>query len=140
RIYPEFYPSRPISVLIMNGTGDPLVPYNGGSVGNKLTGSRGNCTSTDSTLKRYITVDKTSATPVIENLPDNDKSDKCTAIKYTYSGGRGGTKVCLVKVINGGHALPGGSQYLPKMIIGRACQDFEGNEMIWEFFKSCMNR
>jgi polyhydroxybutyrate depolymerase len=140
RIYSEFYPPRPVSILIMNGTEDPLVPYRGGPVGNRFTGSRGDCTSTDSTLQRYINVDKTSATPVVENLPDRDKYDRCTVVKYMYSGGKNGTRVCLVKVVNGGHALPGGSQYLPKIIIGRACQDFEGNEMIWEFFKNCPRR
>jgi polyhydroxybutyrate depolymerase len=45
-----------------------------------------------------------------------------------------------VKIVHGGHALPGGSQYLPRFIIGKACQDFEGNKMIWEFFKESKSR
>ena len=137
RIFPDFYPANPVSVLLMNGTNDPLVPYNGGTVGNKMTGDRGQCTATDSTIKRYIAVNGTKETPVIEKLPDNNKRDECTAMKYTYPGGRNDTRVCLVKVENGGHTLPGGSPYLPRMIVGRVCNDFKGNEMIWEFFKSC---
>ncbi|MEI9958020.1 MAG: alpha/beta hydrolase-fold protein [Ferruginibacter sp.] len=28
KIFAEFYPAKPISILLMNGTADPLVPYN----------------------------------------------------------------------------------------------------------------
>lgn len=137
RIYPGFYPKNPVSVLIMNGTADPLVPYNGGAVGNSRMGDRGRCTSTDSTLQRYISITKVNPTAVVEAIPDRNKRDGCIATSYTYTGGRNDTRVCLVKIKYGGHTLPGGSPYLPKMIIGRVCNDFEGNEMIWEFFKSC---
>jgi polyhydroxybutyrate depolymerase len=137
KIYPFFYPAQPINVMIMNGTGDPLVPYNGGAVGNSRMGDRGRCTATDSTLQRYMSINKTSPTPLIEEIPDRNKRDGCIATSYTYTGGRNDTRVCLVKIKNGGHTLPGGSPYLPKAIIGRVCNDFEGNEMIWEFFKSC---
>src|SRR5437868_10761991 len=40
KIFAEFTPAMPISVMLINGTRDPLVPYNGGSVGNRLIGSR----------------------------------------------------------------------------------------------------
>lgn len=137
KIYPVFYPSRPVSVLIMNGTADPLVPYNGGAVGNSRMGDRGRCTSTDSTVQRYISINKTSQTPLIEEIPDRNKRDGCIATRQTYTGGKNNTKVCLVKVKNGGHTLPGRPLYQLKIIIGKVCNDFEGNEMIWEFFKSC---
>lgn len=140
RIYRDFYPSRPVSVLLINGTKDPLVPYAGGNVGNRMTGGRGKCTSTDSTVQRYILINSTNKIPVTEEIPDKNKRDGCTAIKYTYEGGRQNTTVCLVKVADGGHTLPGGSPYLPKLIIGKVCNDFNGNEMIWNFFKSCKPR
>jgi polyhydroxybutyrate depolymerase len=137
KIFPFFYPAQPVNVIIMNGTNDPLVPYDGGAVGNRRMGDRGRCTSTDSTLQRYISVNKTGMTPVVENIPDRNKQDGCTAVKYTYSGGKNNTRVCLVKVKNGGHTLPGRPLYQLKVIIGTVCNDFEGNEMIWEFFKNC---
>ncbi|MGC4100177.1 CE1 family esterase [Ferruginibacter sp.] len=140
RILSEFYPAQPVSVLLINGTGDPLVPYNGGSVGNKLIGKRGNCTSTDTTIQRYIQVNHTGASAAITELPDNEKRDQCTATQYLYSGGSNHTRVCLIKISNGGHTLPGGSQYLPRLIIGKVCNDFKGNEMIWKFFSECPNK
>ena len=140
RIYDNFYPANPVSVLMINGTKDPLVPYEGGLVGNKMSGGRGRCTSTDSTIQRYISIDSIKKEALMEELPDKNRLDGCTAVKYTYSGGKNNTTVCLIKVINGGHTLPGGSPYLPKIIIGKVCNDFNGNEMIWEFFKNCEPR
>jgi polyhydroxybutyrate depolymerase len=140
RIFNEFNPSRPVSIMIMNGTEDPLVPYNGGSVGNKLTGSRGNCTSTDKTVERYVAINNTNTTPVKEAIPDNNKRDDCIATKYSYNSRNNNSTVILVKITGGGHTLPGGIQYLPKFIVGKVCKDFEGNEMIWEFFKGCIRK
>jgi polyhydroxybutyrate depolymerase len=137
KIYDQFYPASPVSILLINGTGDPLVPYDGGEVGSRFTGSRGRAASTDKTIERYLTVDGTNPEARIENIPDKDPRDGCTAIKYTYTGGKNNSEVVLVKIINGGHTLPGGSQYLPKFIIGKVCNDFKANEMIWEFFKQC---
>ena len=140
KIFDAFYPAQPVSVLIMNGTADPLVPYQGGRVGNGFTGGRGNCTSTDSTLQRYIAVDHTSLTPVITNFADIDTKDQCTATQYLYNGGAANSRVCLVKITNGGHTLPGAGQYLPKFIVGRVCNDFKGTEIVWGFFKGCTSR
>jgi len=138
KIFAGFYPANPISILLINGTADPLVPYNGGPVGNRLIGSRGNCTATDSTLQRYLNIDHIITKPVITSLADADKNDQCTATQYLYSGGSNNTTVCLIKIINGGHTLPGGGQYLPKFMVGRVCNDFKGNEIIWNFFKGCL--
>jgi polyhydroxybutyrate depolymerase len=140
KLYDQFFPSQPVSLLLINGTGDPLVPYNGGTVGNRLIGHRGECVSTDKTIDRFISIDKTSATSIEKDIPDNNKWDGCTAIQYTYSNGKDNSKVILIKIINGGHTLPGGAQYLPKMIVGRVCRDFNAAEKIWEFFKSCPDR
>lgn len=140
RIYNDFYPDNPVSVLLINGTKDPLVPYEGGLVGNKMSGGRGRCTSTDTTIQRYIAIDSVNRDALIEELPDKNRMDGCTAVKYIYSGGKNNTTVCLIKIINGGHTLPGGYPYLPKIIIGKVCNDFNGNEMIWDFFKKCKRR
>lgn len=138
KVFPAYYPANPVSLLLINGTADPLVPYNGGSVGSRFTGSRGDCVSTDSTIQRFIQVNKTTTQPVVTELPDKDKRDNCKAIQYLYSNGIAQSRVCLVKIVGGGHTLPGSGQYLPKFLIGKLCNDFEGNEMIWQFFKTAI--
>jgi polyhydroxybutyrate depolymerase len=135
KIYDNFNPVYPVSILFINGTEDPLVPYNGGDVGTKLLGSRGRCMSTDTSVKKYIQVTGSKTTPIIENIPDKNTRDKCTAVKYTYTGGRNNTTVCLIKITGGGHTAPGCGQYLPKFVVGKVCNDFNSNEMIWNFFK-----
>lgn len=75
---------------------------------------------------------------LIENLPDNDPEDGCTAQRITYSSQ--GMAVQLIKINKGGHTWPGGRQYLPKMIVGRVCRDFKAEEVIWDFFKNQVPR
>jgi polyhydroxybutyrate depolymerase len=140
KIYKQFYPSFPVSILLINGTKDPLVPYFGGEVGNSLAGSRGRCMSTDSTIKRYLKINRISSKATIKEFADVYKEDGCKAVRYAYTSADNTSQVILVKVIQGGHTLPGGSQYLPKFVIGRVCRDFMGNEIIWEFFRQCKPR
>ncbi len=52
-----------------------------------------------------------------------------------WTGGRGGSAVALYRVIGGGHAIPGGTQYRPEKIIGKANRDIDGLTTIWEFFE-----
>ncbi len=138
KIFDDYSFTKPVSVLLINGTKDPLVPFEGGAVGNKLIGSRGNCTSTNKTIEKFIAQDKITGTATETLLPDTDPKDGCTAKQYEYSSGK--STVTLIKIENGGHTLPGGSQYLPKFIIGKVCNDFKANETIWNFFKACSNR
>ena len=125
---------KPVSLLLINGTGDPLVKYDGGAIVSERA-KRGRSTSTDFTISKWLQADKISAPPVKEIMPDNDINDGCTATKYTYAGGIDSTSVVLIKIENGGHTWPGGRQYLPKFIIGKVCRDFDASEVIWNFFE-----
>ncbi|MEO8514273.1 MAG: PHB depolymerase family esterase, partial [Ignavibacteria bacterium] len=130
----------PISLMLINGTKDPLVRYDGGPVGYKdEEGGRGSSISTDWTIK--IWVDNNSCMPgtKTEEIEDTE-DDGCKADMETYYKCGSGTKVVLVKVTGGGHTWPGASQYLPKMLVGTVCKDFNATEMIWSFFKSIPER
>jgi len=127
---------KPISVLLINGTKDPLVKFDGGPVGFKddETG-RGVSLSTSWTIK--ILTENNSCMPGVKVEEIDDKEDDdCKAEKETYYKCADGTKVILVTIKGGGHTWPGASQYLPKIIVGTVCKDFSATEMIWEFFKS----
>ncbi len=126
--------SHPTPVLLINGTDDPLIKYDGG-VG-KYTGtdesSEGfDMASTDELINKMISLDSCNTNAQVTNMPDNAPYDGCTAIKYKYSGK--GADVTLIKVINGGHTWPGGKQYLPKFLIGKVCRDFNAEEEIFDF-------
>ena len=131
---------KPISVLLINGTKDPLVKFDGGPVGFKddETG-RGVSLSTSWTVK-ILTENNTCQTSTKTEEIDDKEDDDCKAEKETYYKCADGTKVILVTIKGGGHTWPGASQYLPKIIVGNVCKDFKATEMIWEFFKSLPER
>ncbi|HOJ30856.1 MAG TPA: PHB depolymerase family esterase [bacterium] len=129
----EKKPEHPVSVLIMNGTSDPLVPYEGGQV--KVFGkNRGSVISTERTVEFWIKANK-----CFEKLPDKvidvDKNDGSFISVYSYVNNR--TQVVLYKIIGGGHTWPGGVQHLPEKIIGKTNRDIKAEHVIWDFFSRC---
>jgi polyhydroxybutyrate depolymerase len=127
-------PSFPISVLIINGTDDPLAPYRGGEIhfGRKKLGR---VISTQETVEYFVRHNCCNAVPVSRALPDRDPSDGVTVQTDTYGNGREESEVILYTLAGGGHTWPGGTQYLPERIVGKVCRDFDGCTVIGEFFK-----
>jgi polyhydroxybutyrate depolymerase len=135
KLYNIYKLEKPVSLMLINGTKDPLVPYDGGKIGFKNGKSRGNAVSTDKTISKFVSLNNCNTVPKEEQFKDTDPDDDCTAVKYTYTGGLNNSEVVLIKVINGGHTWPGGSQYLPIFVVGNLCKDFSASEEIWNFFK-----
>lgn len=126
----RFSPSEPVSVFILQGTADPLVPYDGGAVAR----NRGRTIATDEALRLWRTVDDTGPVPETGVLEDLDKGDGCRVEWSRWTEGRHGTEVQLYKLIGGGHTWPGGPQYLPKFVVGPVCRDLDATRVIWDFF------
>jgi polyhydroxybutyrate depolymerase len=130
---PWFRPERPVSVLILQGTADPLVPYHGGPI----AFGRGRIIDTEDAARRWAGANGASTEPVRAPLPAAGPApDRCGGTRAVYAGGRDGTEVVLVRLEGGGHTWPGGGQYLPQALIGRVCHDFDATALIWEFFKA----
>jgi polyhydroxybutyrate depolymerase len=123
-------PEQPVSVLMLQGTRDPLVPYHGGAV----AFGRGKIIDTEEAARRWAALNG-GREPVREPLPA-DGQDRCGGLRTIYPGGRDGSEVTLVRLDGGGHTWPGGAQYLPQLLIGRVCRDFDATELIWAFFKA----
>jgi len=124
----------PMSALYMNGTKDPLLPYDGGHI----LGERGEVKSTDQCIEYWVKRNNTSTTAIETAIDDFDETDNSNAIKYLYENGDNNTQVVLYKIINGGHTEPSlAEQYgkLWKKIVGNQNKDFEMAEEIWAFFK-----
>ncbi|MGD0565955.1 MAG: PHB depolymerase family esterase [Candidatus Goldiibacteriota bacterium] len=116
-----------IPVMLIHGTGDPLVPYSGGAV--KIgRQERGFVLSAPDTAKLWAKMDGCIRT----------KSETITGDMNTvcdYYEGRDGMEVVFCTVMGGGHSWPGGPQYLPDWIVGKSCRDFKATQFIWDFFK-----
>lgn len=134
-LFNNYSPKKAVSLLLINGTKDPLVPYNGGEVGGKWFKNRGQCTSTDETISKFLTLNHCQANPTTYALPDRDTHDECTATRFVYSCANS-NKVQLIKVEGGGHTWPGGKQYLGKRLVGRVCRDFSASAEVWNFFRT----
>jgi polyhydroxybutyrate depolymerase len=126
-------PKRPIPVLFVNGTDDPLVPYAGGAV--KVLGrERGEILSTDDAVAWWVRHNRCRSAPVSRALPDLAPDDGTRVTVTTWGGGDQGAEVVLYRIDGGGHTWPGGRPYLGERMVGRVCRDFEGVEAIFDFF------
>ena len=129
---PKFKPASPVSVFIIHGTKDPMVPHPGGDVD---YGGYGRIIPTDETMRLWTTFCGCAKTPTTGELPDTDPDDKCRVKWSRWSKGQKETEVLLYAVEGGGHTWPGGPQFMPVSIIGHVCRDFDATEAIWDFFK-----
>jgi polyhydroxybutyrate depolymerase len=127
-------PARPVPVLVINGTDDPLVPYQGGLV-RAFGRNRGVIWSTARTVGFWANVNGCSGVARTVALPDRDPSDGTITIRHDYQSCPR-TPVTLLEVKGGGHTWPGASQYLPIALIGQVSRDFDASEVILSFFKS----
>lgn len=109
---------RPVPVMIINGTEDPLNLYNGGMM---VTGNvtLGQVRSTDRTFRYWANLAGYTGEPVKETLPDPDTTDQGMIERYTYKK-KGKPEVVLLKVIGGKHEHP---------------KEIDAYEEAWEFFK-----
>jgi polyhydroxybutyrate depolymerase len=132
----RFAPAAPVSVLILQGTADPLVPYAGGEIRPPWSDSRGSVLPTEETVRRWAEVNGCGLLPVEMHLPDRDPADGCRATRLTYDGCRAGTSVVLYRLEGGGHTWPNAEQRLPSRVVGRLCRDIDASEVIWDFFRT----
>lgn len=130
-------PNRPISVMMVNGTKDPVVPFNGGDIRLfRLGRSRGTILSTASSVELFRRYDGCEKTPERRMLQDTAPEDGASVEIEKYTGGKNGSEVVLVKIIGGGHTWPGGAQYLNARIVGKVCRDIDASEVILDIFLS----
>ena len=112
---------KPIAVMIINGTKDPVNPYNGGEV-NVEGVVLGKVRSTEQTLKYWAAVNGYKGKPADAMMPDKNPTNKISIEKYSYTD-KVRPDVVLYKVTNGLHELPVG---------------MDAFLVSWEFFRQQM--
>lgn len=136
-IIPDCNPANPVAVLIINGTEDELVPYDGEFVETKFIfrRKRGEKLTVDSTANFWVGRMNCASSPATKSW-DDDPDDGTSVELKTWTGCDANSEVQLYKVIGGGHTWPQGWPYLGEGLIGKTSQEFNANFVIWEFFKS----
>ena len=137
KLFPEWSPALPVSLLAINNINDPLVPYEGGDIYGHFHRVRlGRVLSVEESISYWVKRNGCSPIPALSEEPDTSPSDGTRVLRKHFADGASGTEVILYSIYGGGHTWPGGFQYLPVWLIGKTCRDFEACDVIWSFFKS----
>lgn len=126
-----------VPVLIINGTTDPVNPYNGGLVSILGNDSRGTVLSTDETITYWTNLDSCQLTKNSEILDNKIKEDNSIVEKTNWQCD-GITKAIVYKMVGAGHTIPHPQNKMPK-ILGVTNQDINAAAEIWSFFKLQFN-
>jgi polyhydroxybutyrate depolymerase len=125
---------KPVSMLLMNGTADPMNPWNGGDVVlYGVYGNRGRVLSTEASIDYFRKLDGLEGPPAKTQLPDIDRDDGSTVERESWTAS-GRPNVTLVKVRGGGHSVPHPAMYNFRLL-GNSNRDFHAANEIWEFFQ-----
>jgi polyhydroxybutyrate depolymerase len=128
---------RPVSVLLIEGTADPLMPYGGGQV-TFFGHARGSVLGVEATLAVWRRAAGLPDLPVTESLPHLGGAEDPTRVTRSTWGGTGGLQVRLLRVEGGGHAEPTLSRpygLLYRAVTGPQNGDLESAEEAWAFFR-----
>ena len=115
---------KPVPVIIIMGTEDPIVPYEG---------REGSFMSAEATAAFWVEINGINAAPEVVYL-DQTKDDPTRIKRTSWTDGIDGTAVVLYTVEGGGHTWPRGHQYYPVEFIGLTSQQMDGSAAIWKDF------
>lgn len=120
---------KPMPVLIMNGTADPVSPYEGGTNGRGT--ANGRTLSTDETVQYFAQINGLDDAPERMTL-EHKGADKTSVERVAWSA-PGKPSVVLYTIRGGGHNVPQPYYRFPR-IVGPQTEDIDAPAAIWEFF------
>ena len=115
---------KPIPVMIVNGTADPINPFRGGMV-NLGSAKLGNVLSSEDTAKYWAKLLGVTTPPQTARLPHKGGPTSVEGMTWVKDGT---PVVVLYSVQNGGHAMP------------LAGEDLDSPVAIWDFFSKLPSR
>ncbi len=123
-----YEPKKPMPVMYIHGTRDPIVSYNGG----KLFGRK--IYSHKQVVEKWVMLNGCYTEPAQTEITDSSH-DGTMIFKQEYTNKQNGLKVVSYTIGNGGHTWPNGRQYFPEFLIGKTTRNMDGCKVIWDFFK-----
>lgn len=127
-------PGRAVPMLLLAGTDDPFVPFEGGA----MTGGDPRVLPVVSVAELVaFWVDRNGCAPAPEEarLPDLVEDDGSTARVFEYGGCDCGAALAYYQVDGGGHTWPGVELPAYELIAGETNEDFLASEALWAFFR-----
>jgi polyhydroxybutyrate depolymerase len=124
-------PSKPVSVMAVHGTADPVVPYAGGVMNGR--GGTSDIVSAPALAERWRAMDRCPG-PLV-----NDPSTTGEVQELTATGCAGNTEVTLISITGGGHTWPAGRFSLPVDVVGPTSFAVYASAATAEFFAAQIN-
>jgi polyhydroxybutyrate depolymerase len=124
-------PSRPVPAVFIDGTDDPIIPYDGGT----YKPGQFHVLGAEDSAKSWAKFDRCNEKPAQGKLPPPEKGGKETKT-LTFSGCQGDSQVILYSVKSAGNTWPGGEQYTSEKEVGKTSNALNANETIWSFLAS----
>jgi polyhydroxybutyrate depolymerase len=121
-------PSRPVSVMAVHGTSDPVVPFDGGVMNGR--GGASDIVSAPALAERWRAIDGCPG-PLVADAAGSGEVQQMTA-----AGCAGGTEVTLVRINGGGHTWPAGRFSLPADVVGPTSFAIDASAATAQFFAS----
>ena len=115
----------PLSVLAFHGTGDPIVPYNGGALGGALRGFHAD--TIPGAVATWARRDHCASKPTTTTL-------SAQVTRTQYRGCAAGTDVTLYTVQGGGHTWPGSLDLPILSYLGPVTHDINAADLMLAFF------
>jgi polyhydroxybutyrate depolymerase len=126
----HFHPKSPVSVILFNGTDDPLVPY----AGHRDFGE--GVLSTPDTIAFWVAVDGCAVNPAVTTDKPSPLDDGLTIIRLFYAKGTGSCEVSAFIIGHGGHTWPGvRTDPTWAKTAGKTAMSINATELMWDFFE-----
>ncbi|MDG9925513.1 MULTISPECIES: PHB depolymerase family esterase [unclassified Pseudomonas] len=122
-----------VPVLLMNGTRDPINPYNGGPVSLFGFGDRGTVRSAYESALYFANLAGYPRDAVRSSTAWSNPADPAQRVSLDQWQAEGRAEVALYGVIGGGHLLPQAGFRAPRLL-GPTLSGFDGPRAIWDFF------
>ncbi len=133
-------PTKPVSLLVIAGDSDPLMPFGGGDVRIWSTRSRGSVLGVEKAVNTWRELAQLPARPsVVTAFEHNELSGDTRAERTRWGADPKRLQVELIVIRNGGHVEPSTTQRvgaLYRTIVGKQNADFEAADEAWAFFKT----
>ncbi|MEM9622116.1 MAG: PHB depolymerase family esterase [Pseudomonadota bacterium] len=104
---------QPVTVMLMNGTDDPINPYQGGVVTLNGDASRGQVMSADASARYWASL-ITQHKPIKKTLRERDGNPQTRVIRHLWQGEQ--HHVALYTLQGSGHVIPGPELQFPASI------------------------
>ncbi|WP_375495859.1 alpha/beta hydrolase family esterase [uncultured Nostoc sp.] len=130
RFVPSCHPSTSVSMMMINGTKDLNVHYNGDRMSQKEA-----LVSIPETANFWRRHDQCTSSSEFQKLTGTKSSNRLRVKTLRYSGCRNRSEVLQLAVVNGGHFWPGGASTDTKLNKLNIQLGLDASQTIWRFFQ-----